>query len=187
MDRDGSNPRQLTPDGPESTWAQVTPDSRFVVYQHVNAAMKITAWRLPIDGGAPAELTDKISLRPTISPDGKWIACWRFGEQPDPNTRLAVFPAEGGEAVKSFGLSPNAMAGWDSAIKWEPDGAALTYVDQPGGVGNIVRQPVDGGKPATLTDFKEHQIFSFDWLRDGRLVSSRGFRASDAVLIKEAR
>src|SRR3712207_6251805 len=104
MDRDGSNPRQLTPDGPESTWAQVTPDSRFVVYQHLNAAAKTTVWKLPIDGGTPVELTDKISLRPSVSPDGKWIACWRYGEPSGPYLQLAVIPAEGGEAVKTFEL-----------------------------------------------------------------------------------
>ncbi len=187
MDRDGSNSKQLTPDGPESTWAQVTPDSRFVIYQHVNAALKTTLWKLPIDGGTPVELTDKISLRPTVSPDGKWIACWRYGEPPSVYLRVVVISAAGGEEVKSFDLSSNSMAGWDIPVRWTPDGKALTYVDQPEGVGNIMRQPIDGGKPAQVTDFKEHQIISFDWMRDGRLVCSRGFRASDAVLIKEVR
>ena len=187
MNRDGSNPRQLTPDGAESTWAQVTPDSRFVIYQHVNAALKSTLWKLPIDGGTPVELTDKVSMRPSVSPDGKWIACWRYSEPPETYLRLVVIPAEGGEAVKSFDLSSNAVAGWDTPVRWTPDGRALTYVDQPEGVGNILSQPLDGGKPAPLTDFKEHQIISFNWLRDGRLVCSRGFRASDAVLIKEVR
>ena len=68
-----------------------------------------------------------------------------------------------------------------------PDGRALTYVDQRDNVGNVWSQPLAGGPPTQLTDFKDNQIFSFDWLRDGRLVSSRGFRASDAVLIKDSR
>jgi Tol biopolymer transport system component len=187
MDRDGSNPRQMTPDGAESTWAQVTPDSRFIIYQHLNAKPKATAWRMGIDGGEAVELTDKLSLRPAVSPDGKWVACWRYGEQPHPGLQVVVFPSEGGEAVKSFDVTSNAMAGWDTPVKWTADGNALTYEDQLEGVGNIWRQPIEGGKPERLTDFKEHQIFSFEWLRDGRLVCSRGFRASDAVLIKEVR
>ncbi|HYG78789.1 MAG TPA: hypothetical protein VD861_00290, partial [Pyrinomonadaceae bacterium] len=187
MDRDGGNPRQLTADGPESTWAQVTPDGRSVVYQHVNATFKMTLWKVGIDGGTPVELTDKISLRPSVSPDGKWIACWRYDEPPDTSMQIVIVPATGGEAVKSFGLSKNAMAGWDTPVKWTADGTAVTYVDQPEGVGNIMSQPVGGGAPTLLTDFKEHQILSFNWLRDGRLVCSRGFRASDAVLIKEVR
>jgi Tol biopolymer transport system component len=147
----------------------------------------MTVWKLPIDGGTPVELTDKSSMRPSVSPDGKWIACWRYAELPARYLQLAVIPAEGGEAVKTFELSSNAMAGWDIPVKWTPDARALTYVDQPEGVGNILSQPLDGGKPARLTDFKEHQTISFDWLRDGRLVCSRGFRASDAVLIKDVR
>ncbi|HJU55658.1 MAG TPA: hypothetical protein VJ715_13835, partial [Pyrinomonadaceae bacterium] len=187
MDRDGSNPRQLTADGPESTWAQVTPDSKWVVYQHLNAKFKITLWKVGIDGGTPVELTDKISLRPSVSPDGKWIACWRYDEPPNTSMQIVIVPADGGEAVKSFALPPYAMAGWDAAVRWNADGSAVTYVDQPQGLGNILSQPIAGGEPTQLTHFKEHQILSFNWLRDGRLVCSRGFRASDAVLIKEVR
>ncbi|HEY0380445.1 MAG TPA: protein kinase [Pyrinomonadaceae bacterium] len=187
MDRDGSNPRQMTPDGAESTWAQVTPDSRSIIYQHVNAKLKTTVWKMGIDGGEAVELTDKFSLRPVVSPDGKWVACWRYGEPPNPNLQIVVFPSTGGDPVKSFDVTSNAMVGWDTPVKWTPDGTALTYEDQSEGIGNIWRQPLAGGRPERLTDFKEHQIFSFEWLRDGRLVCSRGFRASDAVLIKEVR
>jgi hypothetical protein len=54
-------------------------------------------------------------------------------------------------------------------------------------IDNIWGQPFGGGTPAQLTDFKDNHIFSFDWLRDGRLICSRGFRAGDAVLIKDPR
>ena len=60
-------------------------------------------------------------------------------------------------------------------FRWTPDGRAILYVDEKGGVGNIWSQPVDGGKPVQVTDFKTDVIFTFDLSRDGKwLVLSRG-------------
>ena len=48
-------------------------------------------------------------------------------------------------------------------------------------------QPIDGGEPKKLTDFKADVIFSFDWSRDNKLVVSHGTSTSDVVLIRNAR
>ena len=40
-------------------------------------------------------------------------------------------------------------------MRWTTDSRALTYVDNRSGVSNIWRLPVDGSKPAPLTDFSE--------------------------------
>ncbi|HKG21865.1 MAG TPA: hypothetical protein VKC34_08185, partial [Blastocatellia bacterium] len=65
-------------------------------------------------------------------------------------------------------------------------GRALTYVDNRGGIANIWSQPLAGGEPRPLTDFKSDQIFSFAWSRDGRqLACSRGVITSDVVLITD--
>ena len=73
----------------------------------------------------------------------------------------------------------------DTALRWMPQGDAVTYVNNRGGVGNIWLQPVGGGPPRALTTFDWGQIFSFDWSRDGRLVYSRGMSTSDVVLIRD--
>ncbi|MDT4896936.1 MAG: eukaryotic-like serine/threonine-protein kinase [Acidobacteriota bacterium] len=187
MNRDGSNPKQLTSDNTDSNWPQVSPDSQWIVYHHVDASGTMILWKVGIDGGAPVQLTTKLAVRPTISPDGKWIAYWYFSNQTSQSIQIAVMPFTGGEPVKFFDLTPNAMAGWDSVLKWTPDGRALTYTERRNNTDNVWAQPFSGGKPTQLTDFKDYQIFSFDWLRDGRLICSRGFRAGDAVLIKDSR
>ncbi len=57
-----------------------------------------------------------------------------------------------------------------------------------GGISNIWSQPLDGGAPKQLTDFKTDRIFAFDWSRDGKqLAVSRGTVTSDVVLIKDFR
>ena len=68
-------------------------------------------------------------------------------------------------------------------IRWTPDGRALAYIDTKNGVSNIFAQPLDGGAPKQLTDFKADRIFYFGYSRDGKqLALSRGTQRSDVVL-----
>jgi len=72
-------------------------------------------------------------------------------------------------------------------IRWAPDGRAVTYLSAQNGISDIWSQPIDGGKPKRLTNFKADTIFSFDWSRDNKLVISHGISASDVVLIRNAK
>jgi hypothetical protein len=61
-------------------------------------------------------------------------------------------------------------------------------LDNHGGVSNIWRQPLAGGKLVQLTDFRTEQIFTFAWSFDGKqLAASRGTTMSDIVLISDLR
>ncbi|MEP6635190.1 MAG: hypothetical protein ABJB97_00595 [Acidobacteriota bacterium] len=62
----------------------------------------------------------------------------------------------------------------------------MTYVDNRGGIENIWAQTISGAPPKQLTSFTEGKIFSFDWFRDGSLVTSREVITSDVVLISDA-
>jgi Tol biopolymer transport system component len=187
MDRDGSNPKQLTFDNPDSNWPEISPDGKWIVYHRLNAGQTMTLWKIGIDGGTPIQLTDTTALRPTVSPDGKWIAYWHFTDPPIQRVQVAVMPFDGGQPAKVFDLAPSSVVGWDAILKWMPDGRGLTYIDFRNNTQNVWMQPISGGAPTQLTDFKDNQIFSFAWLKDGRLISSRGFRTNDAVLIKDSR
>ncbi len=73
-------------------------------------------------------------------------------------------------------------------LRWTPDGRALLYVATRSGVSNIWSQPIDGGDPVQLTDFRTDRIFAFDWSADGRLLAcARGTETNDVVLINEAK
>ena len=180
MDIDGGNPRQLT----EAGWCSVpraSPDSRWVVYE-CNASGKMTIWRMSVDGEQEQQLTDKITEEPAVSPDGKHVACFYY---PGQNVKLAVIPFEGGDPVLEFDVEQGIRA---KTPGWTPDGRAITYVLNREGVSNIWAQPLDGGKPRQLTDFKTDRIFAFDWSRDGReLLLARGTIINDVVLITEFR
>jgi Tol biopolymer transport system component len=69
--------------------------------------------------------------------------------------------------------------------RWAPDGRSLSYIGAPAHPSNIWLQPVDGGEPHKLTDFKSDLIYRHAWSRDGKtLALARGSETSDVVLIR---
>jgi Tol biopolymer transport system component len=178
---DGSDPKQLT-SGSGENHPQFSFDGKWVVYTLL--AGKPTLWRVSIDGGAPSPISDKTLSAPAISPDGTMIAAVYTDEGPNSPARIAVMPFAGGEVSKIFDV---AQPTWDN-IRWSPDGKALTYVSTSGGVSNIWSQPLAGGAPKQLTDFKTDQMFWFSWSRDGKqIVASRGAETNDVVLVSNFR
>jgi len=177
MGLDGSNPTQIT-HGSNKWFPQYTPDGKWLVYvtRHV---MKV-----PADGGAPIQLTNASTSRPAVSPDGKWIACNHLDEASG-QWQIAVMPIDGEAAPRIFDVpSPNIFR----ALRWTPDGRSVAYPVTVGNVSNIWSQPLDGGSPRRLTNFKDQLIFDFAWSRDGKqLALSRGLVNSDVVVIEPFR
>jgi len=186
MDRDGSNPQQLTFGETESHWPQFSADGKFVYYQLSEPGDTTSLWRVPAAGGAPAKVTDSYAVRPAVSPDGKWLAFWANEGKPRSPWELVLFSLESGKLVKTFAISPTFQVQWDSILRWNGDSQSLTYLDNRRGVDNVWAQPIDGRPAKQLTNFTDNKIFSFDWSREGTLVTSRGVSTSDVVLISDA-
>ena len=69
---------------------------------------------------------------------------------------------------------------------WTADGGAMMYVDTQTGVSNIWTQPIAGGPPEELTNFKSGFIFNFATSRDSKtLACARGSLTNDVVLIQD--
>lgn len=172
---DGSQPTQLT-DGGADFYPHCSSDE-WVYYEHQGDGVS-SVWRVPIGGGTPSKLTEKYASVPVVSPDGGLVACRYYI---DGETKgIAVLPASGGEPVKLF---PIPIINWQR-VRWTPDGRALTYVAAREGVYNLWRQPLDGGPPLPLTEFKGEAIFSYDWSPDFKLLAcERGVEISDVVML----
>jgi len=183
VDIDGGNLKPLTP-SPSEEFSSCSADSKWVVFQSERAGAP-RIWKVPIEGGAPTQITDYPSSFPVVSPDGKWIACF---DHTDPHRRkISIIPFTGGPAANTLDFQRTVMPfGGDTApgIQWSPDGRALTYIDVRKGVPNIWSQPVDGGPPRQITDFTSAIIYSFAWSRTGDLAMALGAATSDAVLIR---
>jgi len=184
MNLDGTNPIKLTP-GPGDSFPTVTPDSRWVIYTTYEAP-KPTLWKVSIDGGAPVRITDHVVAVAAVSPDGKFIA-YTYPESIDPfapPNRIAVIPIDGGPATHTFQISASGTV--STVIQWTPDGESIFYSVNASNVSNIWSQPIDGGPPKQVTDFKDLLITAFSWSRDGKqLVCTRGSLLRDAVLITD--
>lgn len=175
MDSDGTNLRQMT-NGIAELSPLVTPDNRWIVYQNNDFRL----WKISIDGGASQQITNGLASQAAISPDGKLIAC-RYREEDLSPFKLGLIDFETGKTVKTIDIPPTNLL-----LHWSADGRAVLYVDLRGGVGNIWSQPIDGGTPRQLTNFKSDLIFGFDMSKDGRqLAVSRGTVSNDVVLIAD--
>jgi serine/threonine protein kinase/Tol biopolymer transport system component len=179
IDVDGSNPKQLT-NGNNDQYPCFTPDGQWVVY--VNADSGATLWKVPIDGGTPVQITDSYTYKPSVSPDGKWIAALFLNEQATPKRYYVSFiPFEGGKPNVEFDFPPSRMR-----YVWTPDSRSLIYIVTRAGISNLWQQPIDGRQPTQITDFTSDQIFWFDYSRDHRqLALARGTQTSDVVLISD--
>jgi serine/threonine protein kinase/Tol biopolymer transport system component len=181
VDAEGGNLKQLTTPAADQydSFPRCSPDGQWVVYLSMRANQD-TLWKIPIDGGTPVQLRDKLTLWFAISPDGKWIACTGRDDRNQPN-KLVVLPIQGGSPSKTFDAPPGVDL---RVVDWAPDGRSLTFAAGTANVSNVWTQPLAGGPPKELTNFETGSIWSLAWSRDGKhLAFVRLERTSDAVLI----
>jgi Tol biopolymer transport system component/DNA-binding winged helix-turn-helix (wHTH) protein len=178
MDANGGHPQQLTR-GVRDDNPAFSPDGQWVVYRSYDSGIP-NLFKIPAGGGQPLRLTEKISGPPAVSPDGKLIAC-TYREEALGKIKLALIPFKGEPPQKLIAPQESARRGLYS---WRRDGRALFYVTTRAGVSNIWMQPLDGGAPKQVTNFKSDQIFNFAYSVDGHtLAVARGRVANDLVLI----
>ena len=186
---DGTELKQLT-FGRHDVHPALSPDGKSVVYVSFadwtpGIGGEPTLWRVPIDGGEPGQVTQQPTSIPSVSPDGKQIACIHFpGKDPRiSSTLLAMTRMDGNGGFTTFPRSYRD----GTSISWSPDGKGIDYVVSVNGIGNIWRQPVRGGPPVQITHFDRDELIHFAWSRDGRLLCTRGSTAHTAIFIQDFR
>ena len=165
MDTNGVNARQLT-NGNGETEPRITRDGQWVVY---NSTTDWTLWKTPVTGGAPMQLTKTFAREPALSPDGSLIAYNFRDTHASPRWKIAVIPSGGGTPLKVFDRQRAEYQTFE--LNWTPDGRAITYEANQGGVSNIWSQPLAGGPPQRLSDFTTDYIYGFAWALDRRQIA----------------
>jgi eukaryotic-like serine/threonine-protein kinase len=183
MDIDGSNLKQLTAGAVIDSYPTSSPDGRWVIFMS-QRGVKVNTWKVSVDGGSPVEITDRSSQIPIISPDGKSLAYFHTDEQTNNQPKLSIMPFEGGEPLKTIDLPRTVQP---LAFAWLPDGRAIAYLNNASGILNVWSQPIDGGAPKQLTNFKSEFVTSFAIARDGTIAAYRWSATRDIVLIKDFR
>jgi len=186
---DGTDPKQLT-FGAHDVHPAATPDSKNVIYaSFANWTPGIggepSLWRAPIDGGKPVPITHQPTSIPSVSPDGRQIACIHFpGKDPRASTALlAVTNFDGTGGFTTF----SSLYRDETSISWSPDGTGVDFVVNTNGTGNIWRQATKGGPPVQITHFDRDELLHFAWSHKGRLACTRGNTTHTAVLIQNFR
>ena len=101
-----------------------------------------------------------------------------------PGQQIMLVPFTGGDAIKTFNM-PSTVLG--DGIRWTHDSRSITYLDRRG-VNNLWSQPLDGGPPKHLSDFKENGVAGHAWSRDGKWLGLvRGTSTEELVLISNFR
>ena len=186
MDADGKNLKQVSDKA--GGWSQtISPDGKWLVYVDTTTG-KSNLWKVSTAGGNPIQLTALNSYLPAISPDGKLVAysVWNENAQPQGWGREIISLADG-QRVRSFDL-PASATPFDGGVRmrWLPDQSGLAFIDYRNKSSNIWVKPLDDKKPLfPLTDYKDGQIFGFDWSSDGKkILITRGAEMSDVLLLK---
>ena len=182
MNTDGSNLQKLT-DGLRDNVPTISPDSQWVVYRSNNSGRN-SIFKISINGGEPVRVTEKGAGIPSVSPDGKLIACSYLNEA-ERSLKVALIPFEGGAPLRLLPLQsfPN-----PAFFQWTNDGRALYYINTERGVSNIWQLPVDGSAPQPVTHFTSEDIFRFAVSPDGHtLAVARGQMMNDVVLINSVK
>ncbi len=184
MDTNGNNQKQLTNNEMFAIFAVGSNDGKSIVYQSLRSS-RWALMKMPIDGGESSEVTDRQCVSPSISPDGKSIACFSPDAKASLRWQIAIVPFDGGPATKLIDLP--ATVAIDAGPKWTHDGRSIVYIDSPA-ASNLYSQPIDGGPAKALTNYKSDYIDSFNWTRDGKqLIIGRGPMVDDVVMIKDFR
>jgi Tol biopolymer transport system component/DNA-binding winged helix-turn-helix (wHTH) protein len=167
MNADGSEQRQLTATAGANFEPTVSDDGRTVVYVSKAADAAQNLWKMNLDTGDCAQLTDGgFDLRPDISPDGRWVVYMSVIKD---SPTLWKIPIDGGGAAIQL-LDKIA-----AVPRVSPDGRfiACFYRAQVETYSKFAVLPFDGGEPVKVFDrppttFVEAGI---RWTPDGRALT----------------
>lgn len=181
MEMDGGNPKQLTNSPGIAALPTFSKDGKWIIYQFTGIDNKPTIWKVDVEGSTAVQLTEVYSLKPAVSPDGGFFACYYGEPTKDSRSRVAVIPMSGGEPVKLFDLPLVVKA---PIFRWALNGQEIIYADNRDRVYNLWSQSLTDRPPVQLTEFSSEEIFRFD-VGDsgGDFVLVRGHESSDVIVI----
>jgi Tol biopolymer transport system component len=172
MDADGGNPQQLTFGG-GGLHPAPSSDGRWIYYSSWLKGIGELC-RVPTGGGEPETITDRQTIWPTFSPDGRYFSASYVTDK----ERLAVFSTETHKVINQFDLPKTGTLYMGS--HWTADSKAITYRDNAYG---YWMQTIDGGPPKRMEGLPKEKLYNFAWSRDGKwLAFVRGPEIRDVVL-----
>ncbi len=162
--------------------AVCAPDSKSFLYTTLVKG-KSLLMTMPMTGGKPKQIGDKIVEFATYSPDGQQIAAFAVaGAGVNFRTMIEIIPVQGGLPVKTF--SP--IRSISSTYQYSADGHSLYYPVTAKGVSNMVSQPIGVETVMPMTNFTDLLIYGYDYdWKNKRVAIARGRSNTDVVLLTQ--
>ena len=168
--------------GKQDQNAFCSPDSKSFLYVSIDSGKKLLM-QMPIMGGEPKPMSDKVADFGVFSPDGRQIAAFiEEGTGVNTKVEIAILPAQGGLPVKTFPT----VFGISNYFQFSPDGKSLYYPVTAKGVSNMAMQPIGTSSVTPVTNFNDLIIYSYDYdWKNKRLAAARGRNNTDVVMLTQ--
>lgn len=178
---DGKGDKKIT-DGQDVFSVDLSPDDKWVYYTaRSDSIFTQTLWRISPDGKDARQMTDKTTLAPRVSPDGKLIACY-FPVADGRSLKLTLLLTETGEPVRQIETPTN---DGPLLLEWKLDGRGLLFTARENGITSLWDQPVDGTAGKKIEEWQTQSIFRLAVSKNGdKLFYEQGVTANTVMLLR---
>lgn len=169
---------------------QVSPDGKYLYYVYFDEAGSKLA-RRDLETGAESMLVENAEVQCglflTLSPDGKYLACFNFRKRPTSpvagySSEAVIVSVDDPNQIYFVPVDTNRVH-----VRFSPDSGSIDFLRTLQDGAELVRQ--DFRDPANVTSLirmPNDLIFNFAWSKDGKsLALSRGTQHRDAVLLTD--
>ena len=184
VNSDGANPQKISDTTSDVFSVNLSPDGNWIYYTaRADSIFTQTLWKISADGRDAKQLTEKTTLLPRISPDGKMIACY-FPDAESQSLKLTLLSAETGEVVRQF-ETPKSDGLY--LLEWKKDSQNLLFVIRNNGAAILWQQPLDNSEGIKLKEWQNESVFRLAVSKDGeKIFYEKGVAANSVVLLRDA-
>ncbi len=166
MSRDGTQKSKIEV-GSEVASITKSTDSDLLFTAYDGSIFRQKLWRVPVTGGTPRRLSDRLVFSPQLSPDGRIVACFSPAVEGRRRLVLTLLDADSGEVVKTHETPVSAQL---PLFDWFPDGESLAIAAGDANGSAVYRLDLRSAATERLRDWPQESIFRIAVAPDGKTV-----------------
>jgi Tol biopolymer transport system component/DNA-binding winged helix-turn-helix (wHTH) protein len=176
VDLDGENLRQIT-DGIGEVAPEISPDGKWL-YFLTPGDIPDTLWKMPLAGGEPVKVLDKVAGTSLVSPVNPNHIVFYFYDENEKNADKFKFMFYAPEKITD--LKIDATVRFD----WKADGSGIYFNNNAEGFNNVNFVSLADQKQTRITEFTDQRINTISVSPDGKnFALSRGSSIGNIIKI----